>query len=349
LGMKQLGRVVGFLPTVLLFTACERPQDEFIAALPDRETMILDIEEGQSSQGLRPANGDGTDRHNLVGAPAEWYTNTYYAARDLNVLAGFIVTVLEEVTKLPPSGLTDKSAVWGPLSDPKEPNEFILNIEKVADSSTYYQWAIKGKHKSSGIDAYISLAAGAFEPSEVKDQGRGWFVIDFEAIRTLNPTEKGHGRIAYALQKNDEGTLVLAHYKGLDDAGNNIQASYAYGEDNKNAGFIVFRLPADIDDGEDGKVAVEDVLIRTRFSPDGGRADIFATHGDLGSNIVIGSQCWDSVFVSSFEQFKLGEEVLASAGDSTSCAFAEAETPDVNALPDADEVESPYTLEELMR
>lgn len=343
--MKHLGRLTALLlPAALALSACERREAELIAALPDRETMILKVEDdGQSGRGL----SIGQAQQNLVGAPAEWYTNTYYAARDLNVLAGFVVTLLEEITKWPSTSFDQTSAVWGPFSDKNDPNEFKLEIKKLEDASLHYEWSIQGKHKSQGDDAYLALAAGAFEPGK-EDQGRGWFVIDFDHIATLDPTQNGGGRIAYALQKNDEGTLVLAHFKGPDKNGDTVEASYAYGENN-DAGFIVFRLPVDIDEGQEGKTATEDVLIRTRFTTDGGRADIFAVHGDLGDKIVIGSQCWDKTFVSTFEQFKLGADVLAADGDASTCNFAEAETPDPQALPDADEVESPYTLEQLMR
>lgn len=345
--MKHLGRLSALLlPAAIAISGCERPESELIAALPDRETMILDVEgNGQSGQGL----SIGQARQNLVGSPAEWYTNTYYAARDLNVLAGFVVTLLEEITKWPSTSFDQTSAVWGPFSDKNDPNEFKLEIKKLEEASLHYEWSIQGKHKSQGDDGYLALAAGAFEPGK-EDQGRGWFVIDFDHISALDPTEKGGGRIAYALQKNDDGTLVLAHFKGPDQDGNTIEASYAYGEDHNDAGFIVFRLPIDIDEGKDGKVAVEDVLIRTRFTTGGGRSDIFAVKGDLGEEIVIGSQCWDKTFVSTFEQFKLGTAVIAADGDESSCNFVEAETPDpTKALPDADEVESPYTLEQLMR
>src|SRR6185436_21020002 len=151
------------------------------------------------------------------------------------------------------------------LSDPKEPNEFLLSIEKRPEGDLHYIWSIKGKHKSEGAESYIALAGGAFEPGATKDQGKGWFVIDFEHIRALDPTSDARGHIGYALEKNDQGTVVLAHLKGVDPTGNPVDAGYAYGEDNDNNGFIVFRIPADIDDGKDGKVAQEDVLIRTRF------------------------------------------------------------------------------------
>lgn len=330
-------------------TACERPESEFISALPQRDAVILDVPADSSSQGQELRAGIASSKQSLVGAPAEWYSNTYYTARELNTFAGFVVTLLETITNYPATTVDPTRAVWGPFSDDKEPNEFTLTIEKVAAADTHFTWAIRGKHKSTGDDAYVSLAAGAFVPAEKEDQGRGWFVVDFDNIRTINPAENGRGRIAYAIHKNDEGTLVLAHFETVDENGNELKASYAYGEDNKDNGFIVFRLPIDIDDGKDGKVAVEDVLIRTRFTQAGGRADIFATNGDLNTEIVVGSQCWDGRFTSTFEQFKLGEEVLAADGVESTCAFGQAETPAQDALPEADEVESPYTLAELMK
>ena len=138
------------------------------------------------------------------------------------------------------------------------------------------------------------------------------------------------------------GVIALAHFKGPDDRGEQVEAGYAYGQDNENNGFVVFAFSGDIDEGKDGRVAKEDVLIRTRWSDRNGRADIIATHGDLGGNWVHGSQCWDATFVSTYESFKLDGVVLAQDGDAATCVFEDAELPSNEELPGDGAVENPY-------
>lgn len=319
--------------------ACEKPTSEYIDALPNRQVATIQLpEEGQTTQGLI-----GQTRSGLVGAPADMYTNTYYQARNLNGLAVFVVNLLETITAYPATTVTDHSAVWGPFGDAQEPNQWVLAVERKTEAAeTHYEWYIAGKHRSAPDSAYVAIAAGAFAPSTTPDQGRGWFAIDFDLIRTLNPTESGKGRIAYAYDKNDLGVHVLAFFEGPDAMNAVTTAAYAYGESTLGEHYVVFAFQGDIDDGRDGRTQKEDVLIRSRWNEGPGRADVLAVHGDLGNDVAQASQCWDGSFVSTFEVMTVNGQVLATGGDAATCAFSSAEVPDEGQLPSAEEVESPF-------
>lgn len=317
------------LPLSLAF-ACQPPADEYRNALPDRETIEVDVPAAETT-----ARGLGSRSSAIVGEPADLYTSTYYQARDLNVLGKFVVELVETIASFPPTDLTETSAVWGPFSEEREPNEFKLTIEKDDVDARLYAWAIEGRHKSA--KDFVTLAHGSFEP-DGDDYGRGWFVLDVDQIHALDPSEGGRGRVGYAFEKNAEGVSVRVHLAGENERGERIEAGYAYGESVSGEGFILFGIPLDVHEGP----ALEDVIIRTRWTRSGaGRADVIASGGDIGSDVYQGSQCWGDNFVSSYEHILLNGDVIANDGDFKTCVLDEAEKPRADELPTAADVEDP--------
>jgi hypothetical protein len=143
----------------LALAACGTKADEFTSTLPDREsTMVALPENGTSASGLHT----GTGRSALVGQPAEWYTQSYYAARDINGLGAYVIGLLEAITTYPPTTISENKAVWGPFNGQGEPNVWRLTILK--SSSALYSWAIEGKPKSADDSAFVMVAGGKFEP-----------------------------------------------------------------------------------------------------------------------------------------------------------------------------------------
>lgn len=304
--------------------ACQSPADEYRAALPDKETLQVEVPAQQNQSLTRSA---------LVGGPADLYSHTYYAARDVNLLGRLVVDLVTTIADYPPTAVELNRAVWGPFSEAREPNEFQLVVEKMEADPVYYIWAISGRPKSA--EAFTTLAAGAFEPDELEDYGRGWFELDFEAIRTLDPSEGARGTIRYAFAKSERGVAVKAYFAGPEG-----HAAYQYGEKSEGEGYIMFAVPGNIHD-EAELSAPENLLILTRWRPDGaGRADVVATEGDLEGK-VYGVQCWDDRFVATFEAYTLDGEVLASDGDLAGCVLAEPQAAD---LPEEAELVSPYPL-----
>ena len=326
--------IIAALPLALAVTACQGPADEFRQALPQRSevTVAFPQDTGQSSQGLT--------RQALVGEPADLYTMTYYEARKINGFGAFVVDLLETITAYPPTVLDATTATWGPFSEPREPNEFRLVVERRDAPALHYLWRLEGHPKS--VADYTVFAGGAFEPAPVADQGRGWFVVSFEQLRSIDPSEDGRGQIAYAFAKDDEGLAVQVLFQGPDDDGVDSTVGYWFGERASGEGFVSFAFPDDIDD-DPTKPAREDLLLLSRWSASGaGRADVVATHGDLGSQVAYGAQCWDDTFVSTFEALVLDGQILDAQGDPASCRLGEARP---ESLPDANSLANPYAEE----
>jgi hypothetical protein len=320
------------LPTTLALAACQGPADEFRQALPQREEVTVAFPETtqQSAQGLQ--------RQALVGAPADFYTSTYYEARKINGFGAFVVDLVETIAAYPPTTLDGATATWGWFSEAREPNEFRLVVARVEAPALHYRWRLEGRPKSG--DAGLALAAGAFEPDADPELGRGWFVVRFESIRQLNPAEDGRGQVAYAFAKDEDGVAVQVLFQGPDEAGLDTTAAYAFGQRNSGEGFVTFAFPGDIHEGDPAQSAREDLLLLSRWGADGaGRADVVATRGDLGAQTLYGAQCWDERFISTFEAFVQDGTILGAQGDPATCRLEEARP---EALPSAEALANPY-------
>ncbi|MCC7382353.1 MAG: hypothetical protein IT384_11010 [Deltaproteobacteria bacterium] len=315
--------------------ACEPPDAEYRRALPDRATLLVPLP-GQIGTESQSLGAIGRSEKGLVGGPADLYTTSYYHARDLNALIGHVFDVLEAITQLPATIGDDHRAVWGPLSDAGEPNEYLLAVERIDAPALHYGWVVAGKHKSAAHDAYAPIAAGAFEPT-ADEEGRGWLVLDFDAVAALDPSEAGAGRIAYAFTHDANETAVFAEYQAQ-----SFVSRYAFANTADGGGFVLFAYPADIDEGQPERAAIEDVMLATRWLPSGlGRSDVIARGGDLGDAVATASQCWGASFESTYEAFGVSGQLLAEDGDRAACALPMAGDSEGELLSDQD-LECPY-------
>jgi hypothetical protein len=335
---NSLGLVLGMSLGLTLSACGGDPADEYRQALPNQDQFSVGYPEaGTTASGLT-----GEKKSALVGEPSQFFTATYYESRKINGFGKRVLRTIDRITDHAPSAMTDSSALWGPFSDSGEPNEYRLGVSRRDSPALHYVWKLQGKHKSASSDDYVSLAGGAFQPTGA-ERGRGWFAVNFEAIRSINPTEGSRGQIAYAYVVADAGVHVRAAHR----APSGERAGYAFGADREGNRFVLFAIPESIDLGPQGTDAKEAVLIRTRWNALGGRADVLASRGDLGSNILHASQCWDETFVSSYESMHFNGNLQAEEGDATTCVQGDAAMPAEEELPQADgELENPYEDEE---
>jgi hypothetical protein len=316
---------------LLAVAGCGTRADEFTSTLPDREsTMVALPENGTASSGLHT----GESRAALVGHPAEWYTQSYYAARDINGLGAFVIGLLEAITKYPPTTLTPNKAEWGPFNAPGEPNVWRLTITK--ESAALYSWSIDGRPVSE--NAFVSVASGKFEPKALP-LGQGAFTLYFDRAHQLDPTNNGTGTITYAYDKSAQGVLVAVRAESTDaKTGQPIDVRYAFGQDDAGAGFMVFAAavdPSTLPNGMAG--SPQAFIIKTRWTKDGsGRADVVALNpANQQPGTYQLSQCWDTSYVSTYEQGQdVGVSPLYTGGNAQSCVFAQATFPSLADLPD---------------
>ena len=270
-----------------------------------------------------------------LGELAEAYLWTRDTTELFNTGAAWVLVVVHTVvTEIPPTETNGNTAVWGPHSEALDPAEWRLTVTELADGT--YDWALDGRNKGTQDAPFLTIISGSATPG-AENRGTGSFLMDFEAIRTVDPINDSdaHGTIevSYDLENRDSTQASLdMHidtYK-LDPNGAQIPivADYHYGENADGSGDFVFSFVGNIDDDTS---EFEDARIRSRWAVDGaGRADVSATGGDLGTDTATFSQCWSNAtapqFASVFEDFEVNDGGGA-VGDEADCAFAAEEVP----------------------
>ncbi len=340
--MAQYSIRTAVLTSVLALTsACgdDGVDNRYQQALPSADVLTVNVPAESSAALTMSREGEiGTTRSALVGQPADFYVSTYYQARRINRFGRGVLEILEAITSTPPTATGANAAVWGPFRDDREPNEFRLGVEERTQPELHYAWQLEGRPVSGGD--FTALAGGAFQPT-APEQGQGWFAVDFDAIRMLDPTEEAEGQVAYAFAKTDEGVAVRMMASEPSPAGGETPIAYAFGENAEGFGYVLFAFADNIDD-DPNRTAEEDLVVRTRWRPDGkGRADVLAVRGDVGAGFVQVSQCWDNIFVSRYEVFTVNGATVVEQGDSTVCVFDGA-WPVAGDVPVAEDLINPF-------
>ncbi len=310
--MKTYGPLI-LISLLALGTACEPPAEQppasdadawADAALPDDRIRVA-----------LPTD----DEARAIGATAEGYLWTRSATQDVNGLIDFVLTTVDTITDFEPTySSEDNEYFWGPWDDGGlDPNVTGLYVHHDETAGTY-AWALIQRPKESTSDEdWVPIVAGETTPGDEEGHGEGYFVIDFDAHAALNPVETTRGRFMSTYTLDGDQVVAEAAFEAFSEDGGatTTNAVYRYQQDSTGAGSMDLGLEMDIEDEGDAK---ETVVLRTRWQGDGqGRADMVIFGGDLGDFLIVGSQCWDSAFLSVYEE----NNIEGAEGDLTLCAF----------------------------
>jgi hypothetical protein len=317
--MRTLAVIVAATVT-LPITGCipmERDdRSEVQRALPRADDVAIKVPEGAAASAY------------AVGDLADYYQITRRVSRDLNAGAAWVLVLVHTVVQFPATTIDGNVYTWGPHSNALDPAEWRLTVTENADGT--YDWAFDGRSKLEADAEFLTVISGHAVPGLEPHRGSGSFLIDFDASEQVNPLEndgRGTAEIAYDLENRDgtQATLSIQidTVEEIDGGERPVTLQYAYGENADGSGDLQFQLHGDLDD--DGS-QVEDALIRSRWLTDGaGRADVMASGGDLGSETVTASECWDSTFRRTY--YSDSNEWLPTEGDPNDCAFADQDLP----------------------
>lgn len=302
--------------TLLAITAgCGEPEDTtnnadaYASHLPDDRILV----------GL-PTGG----QNRAVGDTAESYLSTVRVSTDVNGMISHVLLLVDHVTSFEPTySSEDDEYLWGPWNDGGlDPNETALYVRYDATEDVYGWAFIQRPKDSTSDDDWVPIIAGEAHEGDTEDTGSGSFIIDFDAIASLNPAEENRGVFASEYDIREDGVDAEAAFLGFsDDEGvNTIDAGYRYGQDSTGAGYMDLGYRADIQqDGSD----LETIVLRTRWMADGaGRGDMVIFDGDLAPLAYQGSECWNSSFSVTYEE---NNAELVMDGDESTCVFGEPE------------------------
>jgi hypothetical protein len=254
-----------------------------------------------------------------VGQLADYYVTTRGVTATLNGGSAWVLILLHAIVEQPPTSVSGDVYTWGPGSQALDPADYRLDVTANADGT--YDYVLSGQSKVAPA-GFLPLISGHADPTPGDDLGNGNFDMAFDNMHTVdpidNPNARGDVKVDYDLAAHHLGLTLTS----VDINGSPVTASYAYDEDATGGGDMTFDVDANIG----GTAALEEMTMRSRWLATGeGRGDARITGGDIGTDLVIASECWSSMFIETF--YTDNQNFQPTAGDPTSCAFADQDLP----------------------
>ncbi|MBI4511836.1 MAG: hypothetical protein HY698_19535 [Deltaproteobacteria bacterium] len=268
--------------------------------------------------------GVGSSTHAVLGQTAQFYAFTRLISGHLNLGAAFVLTLVHSVAHFPPTSVQGDTYIWGPWTNALNPAEWRLTVRLNAQGS--YEWSLEGRRKAGG-GSFEAVVAGVATPG-TSHRGSGWFDMDFDKAEELDPVgndAEGKIRVQYDLEASPVKVIMdfANDMKMPDGSIADKTFHYVYAEAQDGSGDFEFSMYGDLDDNGS---AWENTDVKSRWLATGaGRSDFRVAGGDLGDQVLTGSECWGTSFGRSYWTDSLGWH--PTEGDPASCAFSDARLP----------------------
>ncbi len=291
------------LSSALLLGACGRgPASEFEAGVPTAENVKIDVpasgSQGLTASGVR-AQGQGEE--------SELYRMTHGVTGAVNFWTAAVLHLVRDITRHPPTTMTETQAVWGPHTEPLSKITWKLTVNRVGDG--VHDYKLEGKDKTKDDSTYVTVLSGTHTTAKdattgeaLEDYGSGTFTIDWDAraqIPDHNATEMGKGTFTYSRLAPGSQVTVAVDFQQVRDAesGQRIDVDYGYAANPGEGGTFDFAVLKNMD----AQAQLERISIRSRWQETGaGRADVKFSGGDMGAATATINECWDSNFLSRY-------------------------------------------------
>jgi hypothetical protein len=315
--------------SLLMIAGCDGGEsndaDTFREGLPSKEMTQVKAPK-ENGQGLTAAG---------QGEKAEFYKATVDATVSVNGGTLWVLNLIEQVAKYPPTTLEENKAVWGPSTEALSPTTWRLTVTRSGEAS--FSWVLEGKAKTEEDSAFRAVLSGTQQVAvdangeRVKGYGSGELFIDWDKARTLPDADDhvGTADIKYSRASATAEATVEAEFKQVrdeNDANRRVDGSYRY-KATAEGGEFQFATYKDVDNGNPLRTKLEKLTIRSRWAAAGaGRADIRVTEGDLVGEATL-NECWDSDFLSTYFRVSLDPrlgygEAEASCGGFSAAGYS---------------------------
>ncbi|RKH20946.1 hypothetical protein D7X74_02605 [Corallococcus sp. CA047B] len=301
-------------------------EDTFRDGLPTKEMTQVKAPK-ENGQGL---TSSGPSAMAGQGQKSEYYQATVDATVTVNGGTLWVLNLIEQIAKYPPTTLEENKAVWGPHTDALSPTTWRLTVTKSGDAS--FSWVLDGKAKADADSAFKAVLSGSqtvtvdANGERQRGFGSGELHIDWDVAHSLpdaDPKHVGTAEIRYSRLNATAETTVEADFRQVRDEKNpekRTDADYRF-KATATGGELEYAFRQDVDSPVDG--TLEKVGIKSRWTLTGaGRADVKVSGGSLGFEVLY-SECWDPNFLSTYLELNLepnpryGEEQTSCGGFTT--------------------------------
>lgn len=303
--------------TTLALSACHGPAEDFRQGVPREEMVKLNVPQSSTS-----ALEYGQQQSGLKGDHSGFYDLTRGSTVIINGGAVVVLGLVKAITDNPPTSLNGNTAVWGPHTDALSANTWKLTVNKTGAKT--YSYALEGKAKTAPDSAYVVVLSGTHTAGAVEGVGNGDFLLDWDKAQTLPEHDQNVGSAEFTYSRDASGKVAVStHFSQVKDGdtGNRIDADYAYSTTPGQGGDFEFATVKNID-SDASRPAAEHLTVKSRWLETGaGRSDAKATGGDLGSDVAMVNECWDTNFNSQYANFVYTSYHAGYGTESTDCAI----------------------------
>ncbi|MCE9668236.1 hypothetical protein LY474_10460 [Myxococcus stipitatus] len=273
----------------------------FRQGLPSKEMVEMKSpRKDEGGQGkVSPFYGQGTLSENFVLTAATTVT--------VNGSTLWVLDLVQDIVRHPPSSIEGDVAVWGPYSNALGLITWKLTVTRTGEDT--YSYALEGKGKAQDDSAYKTVLSGSHTAAvdgsgeRKPGYGSGEFLIDWDhnaALPGNDTRDVGSVEIRYARTSATSVATVEADFQQVRDdevVGGRLDARYRYARTPTDGGELDFVIEKDID-ADPTRLAEEKLAIKSRWEPTGaGRSDIKLSGGDLVGEATL-NECWDTSFLS---------------------------------------------------
>jgi hypothetical protein len=249
---------------------------------------------------------------------------------------GFILLLVKTIVSFPPTSVDGDTGVWGPHSEPLEPNAWRLTVKRL--ERHVFEWKLDAKDKMLADSAFVTILSGTHTRATT-DRGRaiehfgsGNFTIDWDLARTLpehNPNEYGRATFNYArLPGQDQ--IVDVDFNGVrhEETGEIFDAIYRYRATPGAGGDLKYgELRDSLPEPGNTGTAAETLTLHSRWLQTGaGRADYRTASDDVTATVggpATVSECWSTAFLSQY--MSISYAPAQGWGQEADCAFPTAD------------------------
>ena len=288
--------------------------DSFLSALPSRQTLEVTAPTQRAPAALALSSGSAP------AEPASLYVLTRQMTAQVNGIVGGALDTLDDISRTPPSAVSDHSAVWGPFSEPLSPVAARLLITRVGPGA--HSFVLELRPRSGQDSEFAPFLQGASTGAGPGGPSQGTLALDLDLAHRLdpvaNPTE-GHVTAGWTVAPAGRQIEVhLAEVHAGDDAPATADILSSLLGD--GSGSLIFDAHANLVGGPD---ALETGNVGSRWIPSGaGRADVELHGGDALDGARL-TECWDASFLRVYAQGMSPDGGTGSDGDPAACAFRE--------------------------
>ncbi len=305
------------LTTVSLFAGACVKQDaapsEIAAAIPTSDQVSIKLPTSATVSHI-------IGQEKTIGQLANWYVATRDITQMFNGGTAWVLILIHSIVALPVSSVNGNVYTWGPGSGALDPANYKLDVTANGDGT--YAYAFSGQSKTVANAPFEVIIDGTADPRAGDNLGSGEFLIDFDASRRVNPVDAGTATGSVDAKYDLAAQHLDLTIMTTNAAGQPVDANYEYNNTPDGGGDMTFAVQAD----EGGGPALETAQLKSRWLATGaGRADANISGGDLGTQVVTASECWDTMFGRTF--YTDNANFAPTEGTAASCVFATADAP----------------------